>query len=352
MTLETSISETKLLEITGQVAKPGQLEIQVKNISGAPLGEPLLIEIKLPVEWVDERIGAAARNARTSDSPANMVALEGIVDVAKEWSVWAYNDPNDHLAAIRVFNNVDQKTGLPATALAGLQADAKLVLSVPLRRQTTLAQVSIPYSYQYGGRKAPRVDGTLEVTQPFAGNWAPRVSLTTDQANPMMIPFTTKVKISWKIADAVGAVLRGPLSGGHSELRLSSDRSSDFWIDQGSIEVRAVGPVTYLLDAEVKGPSGPPNVQVIRTVSLDISKAENYGSMRLLPDRALPHDQVEIQWAVWGVKNATILFGSHLSYTLELTEQDLSRNYHGRRLARANSGRPRSGGGQPENEKR
>jgi hypothetical protein len=329
MTLETSISETKLLEITGQVAKPGQLEIQVKNISGAPLGEPLLIEIKLPVEWVDERIGAAARNARTSDSPANMVVLEGIVDVAKEWSVWAYNDPNDHLAAIRVFNNVDQKTGLPATALAGLQADAKLVLSVPLRRQTTLAQVSIPYSYQYGGRKAPRVDGTLEVTQPFAGNWAPRVSLTTDQANPMMIPFTTKVKISWKIADAVGAVLRGPLSGGHSELRLSSDRSSDFWIDQGSIEVRAVGPVTYLLDAEVKGPSGPPNVQVIRTVSLDISKAENYGSMRLLPDRALPHDQVEIQWAVWGVKNATILFGSHLSYTLELTEQDLSRNYHG-----------------------
>ena len=91
----------------------------------------------------------------------------------------------------------------------------------------------------------------------------------------------------------------------------------------------AVGPVTYLLDAEVKGPSGPPNVQVIRTVSLDISKAENYGSMRLLPDRALPHDQVQIQWAVWGVKNATILFGSHLSYTLELTEQDLSRNYHG-----------------------
>jgi len=85
MTLETSISETKLLEITGQVAKPGQLEIQVKNISGAPLGEPLLIEIKLPVEWVDERIGAAAGNARTSDSPANMVALEGIVDVAKEW---------------------------------------------------------------------------------------------------------------------------------------------------------------------------------------------------------------------------------------------------------------------------
>jgi hypothetical protein len=51
--------------------------------------------------------------------------------------------------------------------------------------------------------------------------------------------------------------------------------------------------------------------------------------LRLLPDRALPHDRVEVQWAVWGVKNATILFGSHLAYNLQLTEQDLSRNYQG-----------------------
>ena len=327
---EPKMSESKLLDLTAQFAGPGQLEIQIKNVSGATLGiEPLLIEIKLPVEWVDERIGAAARKARTSVSPPNMASLGGVVGVAPAWSVWAFNDPNDHLAAIRVFNNLDQQTGGPANAPGRLDAGAVLTLRVPLRQQTGLTQITIPYSYQSGGRKAPRVDGSLEVTPPGVGTWTPRVSLTTDQPNPMMIPFTTKVKISWKIADAVSAVLRGPLSGGHSELRLSSERNSDFWIEEGAIEVRAVGPVTYLLDAEVKGPSGPPNVQVLRTVSLDISKAENYGSMRLLPDRALPHDQVEIQWAVWGVQHATILFGSHLSYKLELTEQDLSRNYHG-----------------------
>jgi hypothetical protein len=268
----TQMSESNLLEFTAQVAAPGQLETQIRNITAAPLGfEPLLIEIKLPVEWVDERIGSAARNARISDSPPNMVRLGGVIGIAAGWSVWAFNDPNDHLAAIRLFNNIDQHTGSKVSALAKLDTGAALSLRVPLRSQTSLTQITIPYSYQSGGPRRPRVDGFLEVTPPGAGNWTPRVSLITDQPNPMMIPFTTKVKISWKISDAVSAVLRGPLSGGHSELRLSSDRTSHFWIEEGWIEVRAVGPVTYVLDAEVKGPSGPPNVQVIRTVSLDIS---------------------------------------------------------------------------------
>ena len=46
-------------------------------------------------------------------------------------------------------------------------------------------------------------------------------------------------------------------------------------------------------DAEVQGPEGGPNVQIIRTLTLDIYSADKYAHLSVYPKRVLPNGMVE-----------------------------------------------------------
>jgi len=91
----------------------------------------------------------------------------------------------------------------------------------------------------------------------------------------------------------------------------------------------AVGAATYVLDALVKGPAAGPNVQVVRTLHIDIFSADKYANLVVRPSPVLPNDLVEIDWAVWGVQKATLNVVGRDSLILELTHQNLSGTYQG-----------------------
>jgi hypothetical protein len=323
--------ETKLFNLTAATVTASHVEIEIKSISAAPLTDIVFIEIKFPVILVDPRFSVAIRAARISKKPAGMASVADLVTVGVGLSVWVFNDPNDNIVALRVVNNLNQSTGAALTTPTKIEAGAAFTLRVPLSAQGSRAQVTVPYSYKHGSRRGEPITGSFEVTPAGIGNLTPKVSLTVDRPNSTMLDPGTKVKISWTIEDGVSATLRGPLPGGHSALTLSKDRNSDYRIDQGSLEIYAVGQATYILDAEVRPPGSrrQPNVQVIRTLLLDTKSVDKYASLWVRPDRILPHGHVEIDWAVWGVSKATLRIGEDKSLTLKLTEQDLSRTYQG-----------------------
>ncbi|HEX3558236.1 MAG TPA: hypothetical protein VHU19_03480, partial [Pyrinomonadaceae bacterium] len=335
------MADNKLFDFNARTVTSGQaeaLEIAVKNSSStAAWAGPLLIEFKLPSELVAPPVREAVLKARTNDDPRNMAALGGVVTAAAGWSVWAINEPNDHIVVIRVFNNVNQQTGAANTTPTRLDAGVAIPLRIPLATRATRTQFTMRYGYQTGRGKETRVDGSLELTPSHLGEWRPEVSLTTEHRSPTMIEPGRPVKISWSIKDGVSATLRGPLPGGNSELTLSRDRTSDFWVEEGSLTIYAVGPATYMLEVEVKGPDGQPNVQVIRTLIIDIYSADKYASLIVRPNRVLPNGQVEIDWAVWGVEKASIAVGDRFDLKLELTEQNLSRTFQGAGVWRVNA---------------
>ncbi|MET0646942.1 MAG: hypothetical protein ABW208_10005 [Pyrinomonadaceae bacterium] len=308
-----------------------ELEIDVKNMSAT--GDwvtPLLIEFKLPADLTTQAVQDAALAASTSEEPRNMASLGGVVTAAAGWSVWAITQPYDYVIGIRVFNNIDQQTGAPAASTARLAAGATLTLRIPLAPAAQTAQFMLDYGYQTGLDTESRFDGSLELTPTKHGDWKPQVVLQCDDhTSPTMLPPGEEVKISWSVKNGVAATLRGPLPGGNSELTLSRDQSSNYKIEAGWLKTLAVGPATYILDAEVVGPDGVTNVQVVRTLTLDIFSGGKYGNLSLRPNRVLPNGQVEIDWAVWGVDAANIDVGGRLSLDLELTQQNLSRTFQG-----------------------
>jgi len=305
------------------------LEVEVRNVGTAAWDGFLLVELKLPAELTAPAVKQAALDARTSVEPYNMATLAGVVNAAEGWSAWAINDPNDHVVVLRVFNGIDQLTAAPNETNTPLAAGAALTLRIPLKPEAAAAQFEMEYGYQGGTECEERVDGSLVLTPSRLAEWEPQVSLTCDQTSPTMIKPGSEVKISWKVVNGVAATLRGPLPGGNNELTLSREKSSSYRIDEGSLKVYAVGPLTYVLDAEVKGPDGQPNVQVVRTLTLDIYSADKYGSLSVSPDLALPNGHVKINWAVWGVEKASLAILNRKGLRLTLTEQNLSRTYQG-----------------------
>ncbi|HEX7318177.1 MAG TPA: hypothetical protein VF297_30010 [Pyrinomonadaceae bacterium] len=320
-------------EFKARAVKVGQadvLEVEVRNAEAEAWAGPVVIELKLPTETAATSLRQAAKSARTSESPKNMVSLSGVVSGADGWTVWAVNDPNDHVVVIRAFNSgIDPDTAKPTGAQAAFAAGATLKLPVPLSPQAPETLFTLRYGYQTGRGKDARVDGSLDIVPTSHGDWSPQVSLTCDYTSPTMLPPGKPVKISWSVKNGVSATLRGPLPGGNSELRLSRDAASNYRMEEGSLSIIAVGPATYLLDAEVKGPEGKSNVQVIRALTLDIFSVDNYAYLNVRPGSILPNGQVEIDWAVWGVESAAIKLGTRLKLNLELTEQNLSRWYQG-----------------------
>ena len=317
------------------------LEVTVRNDSGAAWAGGLIIELQIPANLVTEAVNKASQAAPTNRKPPNMFKLAGVVTVPAGWTVWAFNKGDEHVVVVRVFNSeLSLQTGAPVGTPTTLDANAAVTLRVPLKPEALRAQVTIPYGYQSdSGDEADvdqtRVDGKLELKPAHLPEFKPEVSLTVSHRNPTMVKNPTKitpvseVTISWSVKNGVAATLRGPLPAGESEFALSRDADAKFKIAEGSLNVLAVGPATYLLDAEVKNPAGGANVQVIRTLTLDIYSADKYSNLSVRPHRVLPYGQVEIDWAVWGVQKASVSVSNRFYLDLELTEQNLFRTFQG-----------------------
>lgn len=326
-----------VLEFTLQGFTANQIAIKVKNISGALLEKPLTIEVRPPAYMLDHRIIVAAEAAADQEKPPGVSTLDGIVTGATDLSVWAKRDQTDSIVIIMFVNTVD-KNGDPIEP-AKVAAGAEFTIHIPLNPNVERASVDLPYSYQHGGSAGTRVDGKLEL-KVDPGDWTPDVTLMSDQPNPTMIVPKTAVKIFWHIRDGVSATLRGPLPGGNAELTLSDSTTSNYKMSDGSFELRAVGPVTYLLHAQVKRPDGKPNVHVVKMLSLDVHTRDKYAYVNARPNRVLPSGLVEIDWAAWGVDEVFLEAGG-AARKIPLTELTLSGDHQGMGVMRITAGQPR-----------
>ncbi|HXU38395.1 MAG TPA: hypothetical protein VN937_18710 [Blastocatellia bacterium] len=325
------------LSISVDSVTASHLKIKVKNTSAAALTENLEIELNPPKYLVDKRIAAASEAAPTSKKPRNKKSLGDVVTVAQGWSVWAMLESSGTVAVVQVFNYYDQKTGEQVNKPVRFEAGAEFVVSIPLNPEASKARLQITYSYLYGeDDREQQVRGTLDVKPPGADDWKPEVTLKSDQQNPNMIPPGRKVKISWEIKDGVSATLRGPLPGGNPELELK-DSDPNFKLASGSIEIVAVGPMTYILQAEVRREGKTENERVDRMISLDTYEKGKYSYVKATPNRVLRNGLVEVYWAAWGVKDVTILINGGATRKIPLTEQNAFRTYQGDGVMRFNS---------------
>ena len=320
------MSDTKLLKLTVGAFAPNQLDIKVENL-GKALDASLLIEFTLSRYLVDKRIREAADDAPKMAKPRNMASLSGVVTGAQGFSVWAKGTSTDSALIVALLNSYDQKTGEKLRTPVKFDAGAAFTLRIPLDTAAPSGRVEIDYGYRYEG--TPREDGKLELIPSGASQWKPDVTLTVKHESPTMINPGTEVRLSWHIKDGVSATLRGPLPGGNSEYTLSSDPESDFQMSDGSIEILVMGPATYLLQAEVRGPDNKTNEQVVRMLSLDTYTPVKYANVSVRPSRVLRHGLVEVDWAAWGVDAVTIYVSGTASRRIQLTEQNLTRTFQG-----------------------
>lgn len=329
--------DQNLLEITAASFTAQLLAIKIKNISGVSLEKTLGVEFYAPAYLVDARVKQAAIDAATSSEPQGAKTLAGVVSCPQGWSVWAKAEPIPSVLVIALFNDVDQSTGRDLSAPTKLAPGAEFTVEIPLDPRAGRDHIKFTYSYQHGSvdEGGRRVDGELELksTDP---EWAPDVTLTTNQSSPTALTPGTLVKVIWRIKDGVSATLRGPLQGGNSELPLSPDPKADFKISEGFIEVRVGGSMTYLLQAEVQRP-GKPNLQVVRMLSLD-TLSRKYTYLAARPTKVLPHGLIEIDWAAWGVEQVMLSVGNQASRVVRLTQQTLGRSYEGSGVMRVTAG--------------
>src|SRR6185503_14715639 len=329
------------LSISVQSVTASQLEVKVKNTSGAALTQNLEIVINPPKYLVDPRISTASEDAPKSKKPRNKKSLGGVVTVAQGWSAWAMRESTGTVAIIQVFNYYNQQTGELVDTPVSFEEGAEFIVRIPLNTKAGKALVQVTYSYLYGeDEKDKEVTGTLDVKPPGADDWNPTVILKCDQTNPNMIKPGAKVRISWEIKDGVSATLRGPLPSGNPELELK-DSDPNFKLAKGSIEVVAVGSMTYMLQAIVRREDTKLNELVNRLISLDTYEKGKYSYVNASPNRVLPNGLVEIYWAAWGVKDLTILINSSATRKIPLTEQNAFRTYQGDGVMHFNSREPK-----------
>lgn len=337
----TNQGNQKPFEVTARAAKSGQtdvLEVEVKNASNETYAGQLLIELKLPAQMASKDVGDASLKARGSKAPPNMETLANVITPPAGWTVWAYNSTEEHMVVIRVFNSaIDRRTARTAAPYTSFAAGASLKLQLPLSPAAPTTVYTLDYGYHFGSGRGTRVDGKITIVPAGQGDWKPGVKFWCEHATPTMLAPGTEVNIQWEIDDGFAATLRGPLPGGNTQLFLTREASGPYNLKRGSLPFVAVGPATYMLDAEVKGPKDQPNVQVIRTLTFDIFSAQKYAHVSVRPDGVMPNGQVQIKWAVWGVSSASIKVGRRLSLDLELTEQNLSGWYQGTGVWRVNA---------------
>jgi hypothetical protein len=330
--------DPELLKFSVESYTLDQLTLKVQNTSGASLDKGMTIELRPVAYLVDRRIKEAAREAATKPELAGVKSLSGVVTGPQGWTIWAMRESTDNIVFIMLVNDKNEaRADIPPTKL---DAGAEFTIRIPLNRDASRATVDLLYSYETD--TDPRQDGKLELKSAEAPAWTPDVTLTTDQRSPTMIDPKTDVKIFWHIKDGVSATLRGPLPGGNSEWTLSDSTTSNYKISDGSFQIKAVGAVTYVLQAEVKHPeAGKPNVIVVKMLSLDVYTKGKYAYVNARPHRVLPFGLVEIDWAAWGVKTVKLDAGG-VTRTIPLTDMTLSGDYQGMGVMRINAGKPAS----------
>lgn len=324
------------LGLTLQSFTTDHLEIKVKNTSGALLDKTLVIELYPPAYLVSAPITEAARKAPTSQKPVGSMRLDGIVSCPAGWSVWAKRETSDSSLVIVLINDVDQDSGEFMATPVTLAAAAEFTIRIPLNPQASRANTEMLYSYLHGVGELDREDGKLELKSGEIKTDPPDVTLTTDYKTPTAVNPGDLVKVIWHIKDGVSATLRGPLPGGNNELPLSTIADEIHKLGDGWIEVRVVGPMTFVLQAQVKKPGATENVQVVRMLSFDTTN-HKYSYVATRPDVVLPHGLVQIDWAAWGVKDVTIVVGGHTTRVIPLTQQTLGRFFEGAGVMRVSA---------------
>lgn len=320
----------QLLELAVVTFTTDELTIRVRNISGVSLDKRLVLELFPPAYLVDDKINEAAVAAASSERPPGAKSLAGIVSGPERWSVWVRREASDSSLVIVFINDMDQNAvDLPTPVK--LPDGAEFTIRIPLDPGANRDHIDLLYGYQHGkDERDLSFNGKLEL-KPEKSEWSPTVTLTTTHDSPTMVNPGDLVHVCWTIKDGVSATLRGPLPGGNSELTLSPNPSADFKISEGSVEVRVMGGMTYLLQAEVKRPNHP-NVQVVRMLWLDTPN-HKYSYVYINPEKVLPHGLLEINWAAWGVKEIELDVrnntGTHTTRTIRLTQQTRGRFFEG-----------------------
>src|SRR5689334_10164090 len=325
------------LELTVHSLTASQLNIKVKNIKGAALEQALTIDLNPPAFLLDSRIIAAGKAAAESEDPPGAASLAGIVTGPTAWSIWAKADVSDVSVPIMLRNDTSQ-TGAQINPPIKVEAGADFIIAIPLNPSAQPDNVEFPYVYKCGTDDS--VEGTLQLKSD-SGGWVPDVWLRIDQDSPSMITPGTKAKISWHIGSPVSATLRGPLPSGNTKLALSDSSESRYKMSDGELSMIVVGPVTYLLQAEVRAPEGRPNVQVVKMLSLDVSSPEKYVYVDAHPKRVLPFGLVEIDWAAWGIDDDVIIVAGDASRKIPLTELSLNGSRQGIGVMRITAAKPR-----------
>jgi hypothetical protein len=323
-----------LLEFTVQSFTANELAIKVKNTSGASLDETITIEIYPAMYLVSTAVNGAAIKAASNQQPPGAMRLDGIVSGPEGWSIWARREASDSTLIIVLLNDRDQKTGAELSSPVKFPAGAESIIRIPLNPEAKQDNIELSYSYTHDDPEA-RNDGKLQLKSTQEKE-LPVVTLTTDAKNPTMVSAGDLVRIKWKIPNGVSGILRGPLPGDNSELTLSSDPTEDFKIAEGSLQVRVVGLMNYLLQAEVKV-DGKPNVQVVKMLTLDTANKKHiYIGPR--EGKVLPHGLIEIDWAAWGVPQVIITAGD-ATRVIKLTQQTFGGSFEGSGVMRVSAGK-------------
>ena len=324
------MADAQLLSLTVESFTANQLAIKVKNTSGIALDKPLKMEITLPKVLVSADIRNAAAKAPSNQPPVTNVD-EYVKGTTGKMSVWAEPETTDHFVTLMFFNDLD-KSGADITPMT-LAAGSEFTILTPLDSAARRVSINLPYGYEYDTK--PRVDDKLELKAEEI-DWVPQVTFLTTQDAPTAIEPMADVEIKWEIKNGVSAVIRGPLPGGNTEWTLSE--TSSFKISKGSFVIKAVGSMTFMLQAEVAGPSGKPNVQVARMISIDIRTAAQQGYLKARPSRVLPFGLVELDWAAWGVNTVRITApGAFREF--KLTDMTLTGYAQGTGVVRSNARR-------------
>jgi hypothetical protein len=333
------MSATPILRITVESYTASLLSVKVENISGAALTKALTITLNPPADLMDARIIAASKAAVEAEDPPGVASLAGVVTGPTGWSLWAKADISQATVPIMLKNDRSQ-TGAELDPPVKVEAGADFVIGIPLNPAVQLYSAQLVYIYEYG-TDGTSVSGTLELKADRAP-FVPDVTFRSDQASPSMIKPGTPVKITWRIRDGVSASLRGPLPGGNAVLLLSDGPKSKYKMSDGELTMYAVGPVTFMLQAEVKGPNSPPNVQVVKMISLDVYQREKYAYVSARPDRVLPYGLVEVDWAAWGL-DAIYLDAGGATRRIALTDLTASGYRQGIGVMRITADKPDQG---------
>ena len=321
------------LEFTVQSFTSNELAIKVKNTTSTSLDNTLTIEIYPPASLVSAAVNEAAVKAAESENPPGAMRLDTVVSGPAGWSIWARRESSDSTPIIVLINDRDQNTGAAVSTPVAFPASGETTIRIPLNSQTKHGNIDLLYSYTHGDPEG-RVDGKLELRSSQDADPVV-VTLSTDAKNPTMINAGDLVQVKWKIRDGVSAVLRGPLPGDNPEIELSSKPDADFKISEGSVSVRVVGLMNYVLQAQVKR-EGKENLEVVRMLTLDTSNKKHlYLGAR--QGKVLPHGVIEMDWAAWGVPQVVIT-GGNTTRVIKLTQQTFGGSFEGSGVMRFSAG--------------